>query len=113
MLQDLPFLDAKIRHAIDRYIALIRERYKNQIEEVILYGSVARSENDEESDVDLLVIGKIDDTEVEFDILGLSFDVLLETGIDISPKYRTRKQFDDNQLFSFHQNIIQDGIRVA
>jgi len=112
-LNDYSFLDPKIRHAIDLYLTWIRERHPGQVEEVILYGSVARRENNADSDVDLLVIGKTDDIEVEFDILGMSFDVLLETGIDISPKYRSREKFDAYQHFSLNQNIIRDGIRVA
>lgn len=112
-LQDLPFLDPKIRAAIERYLTLIRERNMDQIEEVILFGSVARSKNEEDSDVDLLIIGNTDDTEVEFEILGYSFDVLLETGVDISPKYRSRKKFAEYEHFSLNQNILQDGVRVA
>jgi predicted nucleotidyltransferase len=113
ILNDQSFVDPKIRHAIDLYLTRIRERHPDQVEEVILYGSVARCENNADSDVDLLVIGKTDDMEVEFDIFGMSFDVLLETGIDISPKYRSQKKFEAYQHFSLNQNIIRDGIRVA
>ena len=112
-IQEIPLKNSRLKDAIERYISLIRNKYTDQIEEVILYGSVARSENNEKSDVDLLVIGNDENYEVEFDIIGMSFDVLMETGIDISPKYRSRRQFDEYCSFSFLQNVINEGVRIA
>ncbi|ABD41142.1 conserved hypothetical protein [Methanospirillum hungatei JF-1] len=112
-IQEIPLNNSRIKDAIERYLTLIRKKYEDRIEEFILYGSVARSENNEKSDVNLLTIGTDDSCEVEFDIIGLSFDVFMETGIDISPKYRSRKQFDEYCSFSFLQNVIHDGVRIA
>ncbi|MCA1916966.1 nucleotidyltransferase domain-containing protein [Methanospirillum hungatei] len=112
-IQEIPLNNSRIKDGIERYLTLIQKKYEDRIEEVILYGSVARSENNENSDVDLLIIGTEDSSEVELDIIGMSFDIFMETGVDISPKYRSRRQFDEYCSFSFLQNVIHDGVRIA
>ena len=46
-------------------ISKIKEAFKNQNIEVYLYGSAARGEDTEKSDIDLLIIGNIEAVELE------------------------------------------------
>jgi len=53
-----------------------------EIEKIILFGSVARGDDTEDSDIDILIITTNidDDLKIEDDIYGKTFDILLETG---------------------------------
>ena len=57
--------------ALDEFLRVLRERFGDSIEEVILFGSYARGDYDEESDIDLLIIGEVDFDEL-MDVLTSS-----------------------------------------
>lgn len=59
-----------------------------EIEKIILFGSVARGDDTEDSDIDILIITTNidDDLKIEDDIYGKTFDILLETGEYLSVK---------------------------
>ena len=49
-------LPAPIAEAVARFRAALRERFGDRLRELVLFGSQARGEATEESDVDLLVV---------------------------------------------------------
>lgn len=53
VLQNLP---PAVRAALDRYRTLLRARFGERLRELVLFGSHARGEAHEESDVDVLVV---------------------------------------------------------
>ena len=79
----------------------------------ILYGSQARGDIREDSDIDLLIL--IDKEKVTtHDRQAITFplyDVEIETGVIISPKVFSRRQWE--QIFSitpFYHNVMKEGI---
>ena len=80
--------DQKLVEAIQKFASLAANRYC--LVEVWLFGSRARGTHVEESDVDVAVIlqGARRDQrflDVKLDMSDLAFDVLLESGLNISP----------------------------
>lgn len=71
----------KKAQALNEFLRLLKERFGSSIEEVFLFGSYARGDYDEESDIDVLIVGEIDFDEV----IELVTDVLLRYGELISP----------------------------
>ena len=61
----------KKAQALDEFLRVLRKRFGDSIEEVILFGSYARGDYDEESDIDLLIIGRVDFNEL-MDVLTSS-----------------------------------------
>lgn len=49
-------LSPTIRDALERFQAAVRDRFKERVREIVLFGSQARGDAHEESDVDLLVV---------------------------------------------------------
>lgn len=98
-------------------------RIKTEVErvapgaEVILYGSVARGEETEDSDIDVLIVVDKDvpflalaDTE---EITAVLFDLEIETGIPISPVIRTRRQWKNPPFRTpFIINVLNEGRRL-
>ncbi|MBI4125785.1 MAG: nucleotidyltransferase domain-containing protein [Deltaproteobacteria bacterium] len=60
----------------------------------VLFGSRARGEGHESSDVDILVLVKTMDTSTKHLVWDAAEDIFLETGIDISPLVITQEKFE-------------------
>lgn len=55
-LEKLSLLKTEERNAVLEFAELLRERFGFLIKELILFGSKARGESDQESDIDILVV---------------------------------------------------------
>ena len=87
------------------------ERYRNEIEGIILFGSVARGEGKEDSDVDVLVIWKGDEAEGWRAMTGLAFDVLLDEEEYISVKVLGLEDLKAENPFI--KNVMKEGVKIA
>lgn len=79
---------------------------------MILYGSYARGDNREDSDIDILVL--IDKDKVSFEdrkrISSPLYHLELETGIAISPLILARKLWETRHRISpFYKNVTTEG----
>ena len=86
---------------------------------VILFGSRARGTHDADSDADVAVILSGKQPEQRMPVVtvlaGISFDIILETGIDISPLPIWTSEWDNPETYSnpaLIANIIKDGIEL-
>ena len=80
---------------------------------VILYGSYARGDYNEESDIDLLIL--LDCEKITRDekikITYPLYDIELNVGVIISPKVRSKKIWETRYTASsFHRNVTREGI---
>ena len=91
----------------------VLEKYRDRIESIILFGSVARSVAKEESDVDILIVTKDEDFRLRRALIGIAFDILLETEKNISVKALSKEEFERNKNFSFLRNVISEGVKVV
>ncbi|KZX10046.1 nucleotidyltransferase domain-containing protein [Methanobrevibacter filiformis] len=82
-----------------------------EIEKIILFGSVARGEDIDESDIDMLIITKNDDeSKINSDIYTKVFNILITTGQRISIKMRSKEYYNKYINSSFLSNVEKDGI---
>lgn len=104
----------QINQAIREFIDLLKQNYKDVIQEVILFGSFARGEYDEESDVDILIVIKNGDRQLQDEISMSSFDLIMKNDVILSPlvmdkeTYRWHKRYRD----PLYNNIKKDGIDI-
>ena len=90
--------------------------YGDKLNKIILYGSYARGDNTEESDIDIMIILNCDADEVK-ELRSLTSemasDISLEQGVFLSILLRDKKYFEDNLHFlPFYQNIAREGVAV-
>lgn len=83
--------------------------------EIILYGSVARGEAVEDSDIDLLIV--VDQEKISFKeetaITYPLYDIDLEENVIISPRVYTRKDWYGRPFHTpFYINVMNEGIRL-
>ncbi|KZX12344.1 nucleotidyltransferase family protein [Methanobrevibacter filiformis] len=86
-----------------------------EIEKIILFGSVARGDDTEDSDIDILIITSnvVVDLKIEDDIYSKSFDILLETGEYLSIKMRPNEHYYKHLHFPFYMNIEKEGVVIG
>ncbi len=81
---------------------------------MILYGSYARGDYNEESDIDLLILVDKDrlTRDDENGITYPLFDIEIRTGMLISPLVYTRNSWMNHMVTRFYENVNSDGIRL-
>ncbi|WP_297550558.1 nucleotidyltransferase domain-containing protein [Thermococcus sp.] len=94
----------KKAQALDEFLRVLRKRFDDSIEEVILFGSYARGDYDEESDIDLLIIGEVDFNE----LMDVVTDILLKYGELISPIVIKPEEFK-RRKDSFIKTVMSEG----
>ncbi len=80
---------------------------------IILYGSYARGDNNEDSDIDLLIL--IDEEiilrDVEKKIKYPLYDIEFDTGKIISPLILSKKDWETiHRITPFYENVKKEGI---
>ena len=98
-------------------LAEIKRRVKESepSAKIILYGSYARGDANEESDIDLLIlVDKIQtDYEDKMKIESPLFELGFETGMIISPLVKTKTNWEENFFFTpLYYNIRKEGIEI-
>ena len=99
----------------DQILQLIKESVKltAPTATLILYGSYARGDYDEASDIDLLIL--LNQEHVTRDdrvkIMDPLLDIQFEKGILISPKVFSRTNWETKQRITpFYYNVTKEGI---
>jgi len=111
-----PAIDPMTEAAVKRFTALISDRY--DLAGTIVYGSRARGTNRDDSDADVAVLLRGSHQKLlatTLDMADVAFEVLLDTGINISP---LPIGFDEWEHPSRHanpallENIAHEGVML-
>ncbi|MCK4613344.1 MAG: nucleotidyltransferase domain-containing protein [Thermoplasmata archaeon] len=101
------------------------ERFKERalkvegVEKVILYGSAARGDFNEESDIDLLVLlkeaGIKERIKTTQELELIAFQILMDTGGYISLQTMTVQEFErlKTNKNSFLVNVLKEGVAIG
>ena len=86
--------------------------YGSNLEKIVLYGSYARGEQTEESDVDVALVLREKETEMQYDaMIGLVVDYELEHGIVLSTVSTEAAEYAKwRRVLPFYKNIEKEGI---
>lgn len=105
-----------IRNVVFKFSLQLRNLLGSSLSKVILYGSYARGDNHDHSDVDVMILVKMTDAEIkriENDVYDMAFDIEMETGIDISPIIKNEKQYEYwVDTLPFYRNVRDEGVVI-
>ena len=110
-------IDQETESAVRRFVGMIPSRFN--MNRAILFGSRARGTHDQNSDADVAVVLNGDRQPVlktSLDLADLAFDVLLETGINITPIPVWLDEWEHPMTHSnptLLANIARDGVRFS
>jgi predicted nucleotidyltransferase len=107
-------LNKKIIETLNAYIALLKEKYGENITKIILFGSAARRKRSRESDVDLLIITTNKRQSVKDEISMSAFDIMLKNNIVLSPIVMDKDTYEWYKKYRdpFYNNIMRDGVDI-
>lgn len=93
-----------------------KQIYGSMLDRIILYGSYARGDNTQESDIDIMIVLDCDASEIK-KLRGITSemasDISLEQEVFLSILLRDKKHFEESMEFlPFYQNIIREGVAV-
>jgi predicted nucleotidyltransferase len=102
---------------IRKFSRQIERLYPNEKPDAVLFGSYARGEAEEGSDIDVLYLVDAPRSviaEHAWQVGSAAADLLLEHGVLISPIVENRAYFAENAaLLPFFRNIEQEGVRLV
>jgi predicted nucleotidyltransferase len=113
----LSYLNPNELEALESLVNRLRRRYGDDLQRLVLFGSKARGDFDEESDLDVLVVVRM--LEGEYwqhwnRIIDLTYDLELEYNVVFSlliknePEYALMRQWN----LLINRNIDEDGIEL-
>lgn len=101
--------------AITKFKTLLSQKLGNNLKDILLYGSKARGDYNNDSDIDILVVADIVNPDVKDTIRDTVLDIQLEYSLPISVHIRSLDYYNaqqNNRLNIFIHNVEREGIRV-
>jgi predicted nucleotidyltransferase len=114
-VDSLPHLTPNDRAAITKYIESIRGQFPDRILAVALFGSKARGDADDESDIDLLVLVDAESNEFRSELWHIASDVSLDYYVVISPRVFSQDRWDEIRRIRMplYREIKADGVPLT
>lgn len=84
----------------------------DDIKLIMLFGSVARGEDTEESDIDILIVSPNAD-DLRYKINRIAVDIILEKDEVISPHLMTEEHFNKTRNNPFLTNVLNEGVVIG
>ena len=106
-----------ISNIIQDFAKSVRKMMGNSLDSVIVYGSYARGDYSELSDIDVMLLvslGEEEIKEISDQISDLAFDFMMKYGVDISPVITNIEHFNywvDN--LPYYRNVRDEGVKLS
>ena len=105
-----------IRNIIYRFSQELRRILGDKLTKIIVYGSYARGDFRENSDIDIMILVKMSDEEIRLvknDIYDLAFEFEINTGIEFSPIIKNEDQYEYwIDTLPFYRNVRDEGVVI-
>ena len=112
----MPKIPQNTQKAINKFLSKMNHILKNKIEKIILYGSYARGDYNESSDVDIMILTNLTNQEIEECIEKISdtiFEIQIEEDIYISPIIKNIDNYNVRVEFvPFYMNVKKEGVEL-
>ncbi len=101
------------QRALQAFVDYLREHFAEKIKYVALFGSKARGDSREASDIDVLVILNREDRALRREIIRQAARLSLQYDVLLSPRVIGAERWEQMQGFSFYQNIQQEAAALV
>ncbi len=101
---------------LQQYTEQLERIYGTHLKNVILYGSYARGDFHEDSDIDIMILLDIDDMKIKgyrHQLSELTYDFNMNNDIDIKPIAKSKEHFNKwIRAYPFYSNIVNEGVEL-
>lgn len=105
-----------VQKIIKDFLKKVEAVLENRLRKIILYGSDARGDYNKSSDIDIMILTDLNNTEIDQyrnTISDIAFDIVLETGFIISPLIKNIEKYNDRiDVIPFYMNVNKEGVIV-
>ena len=101
-----------IRNVVDLFVQEIRNVLGEDLKKVIVYGSYARGDYREGSDVDVMVLTSLTDEvikPVEYKLYDVAFDFLMDISIIVKNEEHFKYWLG---ALPFYDNVVKEGVVI-
>ena len=95
------------RNLLDQYTEILQKIYGKHLKTVILYGSYARGEETDESDIDVIVVGGIDFQAKNIFAFGEELRQMTQKNVDAFEIRELERDTD------FYNTVMREGVKIA
>lgn len=99
---------------INQFVLQVRQLLGKRLKKIILYGSYARGDYNEHSDIDIMILTDFNFEEIEKyrDIISdIAFEIELKTGMVISPIIKNADKYNARiNVIPFFSNVEREGV---
>ena len=103
-----------IHNIVYQFAKQLREIYGDELKKVVVYGSYARGDYRDDSDIDIMIL--VDMSDIELKSYGeklsyMTYDFNLDHDIDIKPIAKSEEIFNKWVVnYPFYSNIHKEGV---
>lgn len=94
----------------------MKKVFGNSLTEIIIYGSYARGDYTENSDVDVMVLVSSSDLEIKQksdSVCECISEILMKYGVDISPVVKNESHFNYwVENLPYYRNVRDEGVKI-
>ena len=105
-----------IQMLLQKYTEQLKIIYGTNLKSVILYGSYARGDSNEFSDIDIMILLDLDDMlikEYRHQLSDMTYDFNMDNDIDIKPIAKSQEHFYKwSEFYPFYSNIVSEGVTL-
>lgn len=110
---DMPVATSNL---VMRYVELLSKIYGKHLKTVILYGSYARGDYTEDSDIDIMVLLDLSDMDIKkyrHELSGMTYDFNMDYDLDIKPIAKSKEHFNKwMDVYPFYSNVEREGVKL-
>lgn len=107
----------EIQTELDEFTVLVKKCFGENLKSIIVYGSYARGDYNENSDIDIMILVSLPEEEIklsENSIYDGAFDLELKYGKVLSPVVKNQEFFEYwSDTLPFYRNIKVEGVKIA
>ena len=110
-------MTTNITEIMQQFAGRVRELLGNTLDSVIVYGSYARGDYSELSDIDVMILVTLSEEKIKKisdEISDMALEYLMKFGVDISPVITNIDHFNywvDN--LPYYRNVRDEGVRLS
>ena len=103
-----------MQNLLEQYILEIKKIYGSHLHKVILYGSYARGDFRQDSDVDIMILLDLSDLDLKMyshKLSYMTYDFNMDHDLDIKPIAKSKAHFEKwIEDYPFYSNIHKEGV---
>lgn len=107
-------MPVQMKDMLKQYISEIQRLYGAHLHQIILYGSYARGDFTPDSDIDLMILLDLSDSEIkEYGqrLAYMTYDFNLDHDTDIKPIVKDKNHFEKWVInYPFYANVCKEGV---